>query len=378
MLLVGISPAAYSLARALADPSLGVTAAARGAEWTRDHGGGWLVVWAENQWFGLNAPPVGGAPAVDAIPAPAAPTLPPASPSAPRALAARAAPVVPAHLPPPTPIQPFASPPIDGEGQWHPVGRPVGGVPAVHEAFLRPDPVHTSLVVGVARMDLKLLSVRLYSGSTIPGAGPWRDTAPITPSAAGSLVAAFNSGFRMPDAAGGYFSEGRTVVPLRDGAASLVIYRNGTAGVAAWGRDAKMSPDVVGVRQNLQLLVDGGSPVAGLADASTSAWGATLGNKVFVWRSGVGVTADGALVYAAGPGLSVPTLADVLARAGAVRAMELDINTDWVNFTSFSPPSPAGPATAADGKNLLSTMLGQPGRYFSSSWSRDFFTVSAR
>lgn len=195
VLLVGISPAAYSLARALADPSLGVTAAARGAEWTRDHGGGWLVVWAENQWFGLNAPPVGGAPAVDAIPAPAAPTLPPASPSAPRALAARAAPVVPAHLPPPTPIQPFASPPIDGEGQWHPVGRPVGGVPAVHEAFLRPDPVHTSLVVGVARMDLKLLSVRLYSGSTIPGAGPWQDTAPITPSAASSLVGAFTVAF---------------------------------------------------------------------------------------------------------------------------------------------------------------------------------------
>ncbi len=42
---------------------------------------------------------------------------------------------------------------------------------------------------------------------------------------------------------------------------------------------------------------------------------------------GLGVTADGALVYVGGSGLSIVDLANLLARAGAVRAMEMDINT---------------------------------------------------
>ena len=50
------------------------------------------------------------------------------------------------------------------------------------------------------------------------------------------------------------------------------------------------------------------------------------------------MTADGALVYVGGPGLDIADLANILVRAGAVRAMELDINTDWVNFSTYQPP----------------------------------------
>ena len=124
---------------------------------------------------------------------------------------------------------------------------------------------------------------------------------------------------------------------MRKDAASFVIYRNGSANIADWGRDATLTPDVVSVRQNLDLLVDHGKPVPGLNPNDTTRWGYTLGNAVYVWRSGVGITASGALVYAGGPGLNITTLADILARAGAVRAMELDINTDWVNFAAYDP-----------------------------------------
>jgi hypothetical protein len=58
--------------------------------------------------------------------------------------------------------------------------------------------------------------------------------------------------------------------------------------------------------------------------------------------------------------------------------MELDINTDWVNFATFDPGSPIAPATSANGSDLLSTMAGTPARYFEAWWSRDFFTMSAR
>jgi hypothetical protein len=272
---------------------------------------------------------------------------------------------------------PFASPAITGEGEWSPAGRLVDGIPAVYETTLRPDAIHTSYVVGVAWMDTDLLKATLYSGSQIPGGGPFSHTAPISPSASTSLVAAFNAGFLMSNADGGYYTDGRTILPLRTGAASFVVYANGTSTVGKWGRDVTMTPDVVSVRQNLDLLVDGGEPVPGLNSTDTTQWGFTLGNQVYVWRSGLGVTADGALVYVGGRGLNITDLADLLARAGAVRAMELDINTDWVNCATYQPATTTGPATPANGTELLPTMVGTPGRYFESYWARDFITMSS-
>jgi len=356
-----------SLGSALGNPGLGASNGARLAEWAREHGAAPVVNWAESLWYSHHQPPVGGAPRKGAIPPPSA-----------RAITSDATARSAAHLPAPAPIPPLASPAIPGEGIWHQVGRKVDGLSAVYEAFLRPDPIHTSLVVGVAWMDTKLLRATLYSGSTVPGGGPYPNTAPIQPAAARSLVAAFNAGFLMGNANGGYYTDGRVVDPLRQGAASFVIYRDGTATVAQWGRDATLSADVVAVRQNLDLLVDGGRPVPGLNANDTTKWGYTLGNQIYVWRSGVGVTRNGALVYVGGPGLNITTLAGLLARAGAVRAMELDINTDWVNLATYSPSSPTAPADAANGSDLLPDMSGSPARYFEPWWSRDYFTMSAR
>lgn len=362
-----LTPVWWSLGSALTDPGLGTSVSARLAEWFRGHGGASIVTWAENEWYSHHPPPVGGKPAKSAIPI-RSESRPPVPISA----------AAPAHLAVPTPVVPIAAPAINGEGVWQPAGRLVDGIPAVYETYLRPDPVHTSVIVGVAWMDTELLRATLYSGSTIPGGGPWQDTAPVSPSAATSLVAAFNAGFLMSNASGGYYTQGRIVDPLRSGAASFVIYQNGTATVGEWGRDVSMSSSVVAVRQNLDLLVDGGQPVPGLDATDTTRWGYTLGNQVYVWRSGVGVTADGALVYVGGPDLNITDLADLLVRVGAVRGMELDINTDWVNLATYDPTTPVGMATPANGTNLLPGMAGAPNRYFESWWSRDFLTMSAR
>ncbi len=364
MVVVLLGWLTISLVGALTNPADGSSLGARFAEWARGHGGSSIVTWAENEWYSHHPPPVGGAPPKGAIVRPhTAPVV--GSVSVP-------------HMAAPAPMRPFASPAIAGEGQWSPVGRPVDGIPAVYETRLRPDAVHTSEVVGAAWMDTKLLKATLYSGSQIPGGGPYPFTAPIQPGAAGSLVAAFNAGFLMSNANGGYFTNGQTVFPLRNGAASFVIYKNGTATVGQWGRDVAMSPDVASVRQNLDLLVDNGQPVPGLDANDTSQWGNTLGGAVYVWRSGVGVTADGALVYVGGPALNITDLANLLVDAGAVRAMELDINTDWVNFATYAPTPASGPATPSNGTDLLPTMVGTPSRYFETWWARDFFTMSAR
>jgi hypothetical protein len=78
-----------------------------------------------------------------------------------------------------------------------------------------------------------------------------------------------------------------------------------------------------------------------------------------------------------GPGLNITDLADLLARAGAVRAMELDINTDWVNFSSYQPTTATGLAGPTNGTELLPGMTGAPGRYFEPWWARDFITMSS-
>ena len=67
-----------------------------------------------------------------------------------------------------------------------------------------------------------------------------------------------------------------------------------------------------------------------------------------------------------GPFLNITDLANLLVRAGAVRAMELDINTDWVNFATYAPTTPTGLASPANGTDLLppADMAGPPTRYF--------------
>jgi hypothetical protein len=132
-----------------------------------------------------------------------------------------------------------------------------------------------------------------------------------------------------------------------------------------------LTPDVVSVRQNLHLLVDGGAP-ANLG----SSWGATLGGGSNVWRSAVGVDADGNLIYAAGPALDPAGLAQVLVAAGCVRAMELDINPQWVSLSTYVPV-PFAPPDQVQGTPLLAGMNYGPTHWLEPS-SRDFLAVFTR
>ena len=357
---------AISLGGALMNPSLGATPMSRFAEWGRGHGIGFAVTWIEQEWYKLNPPKVGGKPPSGAL-----------KPKVKGGKAAATSSTCPSALPEPTTVVSPAQPAQPGEGQWQAAGRLSASCPSIYVTYVRPDAIHTSYVVGIAWMDPKLLSATLYSGSQIPGGGPFTNTAPISPTAAQTLTSAFNAGFRMGDSQGGYFTDGKTIVPLVNGAASAVIYKDGAMKIGVWGRDYSMGPNVVSVRQNLRLIVDGGAAVPGLNSNDNSQWGATLGGDAYVWRSGIGQTANGALVYVGGPGLSITDLADLLVRAGAVRGMELDINTDWVNYSYYAPPV-GQPASPSNGSELLSTMTGGADRYFASYWARDFFTMSAR
>jgi hypothetical protein len=318
------------------------------AEWGRDHGLGGVVTWIEQVGYAANQPPVGGTPAGGI------PTAAGGVPATGRFLGKPLAPVA-------------GGPALPGEGQWQTVVT-AHGRPAVEVAALRPDGQHTSFVVGVLRMDPKLVRGTLHPGTRDPG-GTWKASFGLTSVEERTVAVAFNGGFRLTDPShNGYFSEGRTVTPLRDDAASLVLRTDGTADVGSWNNEVRMSPTTASVRQNLQMLVDGGQVNPTCATGGTKEWGSTVGQAAYIHRSGFGVTADGTEVYVGGPALSVCTLGRILADAGVVRGMELDINPAWVTGVYFHA-HPTGPP---NGFTLFPAEKTTPQHYLSPS-SRDWY-----
>jgi hypothetical protein len=87
-------------------------------------------------------------------------------------------------------------------------------------------------------------------------------------------------------------------------------------------------------------------------------------------RGGAGVDANGGLVWAGGR-LSPQDLANALVAAGAVRAMQLDINPDWVNFNIYD--------VGADGVAHGNGVFGATGadRYLRPN-GRDFIAILVR
>jgi hypothetical protein len=380
LVLVLIVPA-VSFGRAMF-ASNNLTYTERAAEWARDNHLGGVLNKVENWWYSDHAPKAGGEP--DRV---IATEVPPTT-----ATTAPGKPVTP-HLPVPAAVAvPDGVLPVPNEGQWQAVGPLVGGVQSMYTTQVRPDSVHTSLLSGLAWMDPKLLRFDLHPGTTEPG-GKWPEPSEVPMDQRLDLVAAFNSAFRLHDSRGGFYLNGQTKGELRDGAASFVIYKDGSATVGQWGRDVTMTPDVVAVRQNLDLIIDNGggapnlagtpaaaaapgAPAPGLDDNSNGAWGATLGNKVLVWRSGVCVTATGAVVYGYGDGLGALSLAELMMRAGCVRAMELDINKSWTTFNTYAATAFGDPGSV-HGTKLLPDQSKGADRYLSTD-ARDFIAVLAR
>lgn len=270
----------------------------------------------------------------------------------------------------PVNITPLVSPSSPGEGVWNPIGQGSPQGHGVFETFLRPTP--TSSPIALAWIDQSAVRTVLYAGTSQPS-GNWPPQGYITQLDLSNLVAAFNSGFQLNVSGGGWYENGSYASPLIAGKASLVFYKNGTLNIGAWGSDITLDPSVVAVRQNLDLLVEGDHVTAQASIDPLVTWGYSLGQRLFTWRSGIGIDSNGNLLWAGGPGLSPQLLGEILLRAGAIRAMELDINPDWVSFTTFNP-SVGGPPT---GTNLLATMYFPPDHYLMPFW-RDFIAVVLR
>ena len=347
-------PAFFSYIGALTAAS-NATVGIRTVEWLRDNGARGLVNRVESIYYSLNAPAKGG-PALHALP--------------------RQAGIVPgghvsrrAYYRPPR-IRPIIHPALRGEGVWRAPYLGGGAHPPVLVTSFRSDPAYPQMIAGVAWIDHNLTTTWLYPGRLEPAVPlPSRGPMEVPLRLRTRLVATFNSGFKLQDSGGGFAEGGHTYAPMKAGLATLIRYRGGRIDIVPWAGGPDVGPNIIYARQNLPPIVDHGRANPNLSDGPE--WGATLGNAIRVWRSGVGVDRHGNLIYAAANDQTVGSLAAILIHAGAVRAMELDINTYWTSFISYRYPGARDPA------NLLANMDRPPTRYLTPD-DRDFFAVYLR
>lgn len=261
-------------------------------------------------------------------------------------------------------------PKVSGEGIWH--DRPLNLFPGqmvMAYTFVRPDPARPFAYVTLAEMDIGKVELGVVAGTKQPG-GPIGNPGPgMIPSEilnSGNLVAAFDGGFQYRDGEYGMVVGDKTYVPLKPDVGTLVGYKNGTIKIVNYtGQD--LGPDIAFIRQNCPILVENGQVFA-LNEKNKKLWGRTFNADIFTWRSGIGITKNGNLIYAVGNNLGPESLATALKMAGAENAIQLDINPFWVRFNIFEPKQGGGYTTTTLTKDLKNGSNG-----FLDGYQKDFF-----
>jgi hypothetical protein len=349
--VVALIPVFISFASSVSGPS-NSTFGIRAVEWLRGHGAAGIVSKVESAYYSLTAPSKGG-PTLRALPK----------------VGAGGAAVVAAAYRPPS-VAPLIHPALPGEGVWHAARRSLEANPPILVTTLRNQTEYPRVIAGLAWIDGKRTTLKLVPGRQEPAVEELpRGSMQIPTAGRANLLATFNSAFKLSDSGGGFALNGRTYATMHDGQGALVGYADGHSDVIEWNYGSRAPSYVAFARQNLPLIVNHGRTNPNLNNGIE--WGATLGNAILVWRSGIGVDSHGNLIYAAGDNQTVGSLAATLVHAGAVRAMELDINSYWVSFIDYGQPGAHSPS------NLLPDMTRSAYRYLEPD-DRDFFAIYSR
>ncbi len=263
-------------------------------------------------------------------------------------------------------------PALPNEGKWQPI--PEKAFPnetVLAQTFIRPDPTRPYAIVSLVYMDMQKLGLGAVAGTYYPGGehkvyGP--GIVPPSVQKANTLLAVFNGGFQEKDGHYGMIVGSTTYVPLRAGLATLVMKQDGSFSMIDY-QNQPIDPSVVSIRQNGVFLIRNGS-ITPFVENSLDTWGRTTTNSFYTWRSGIGITNNGNLVYAVGNSLIPKTLAIALQKAGAINAMQLDINPFWVRYILYT--------SLGNGKYSyvpLTNQLQNGGYQYLHGYNKDFFYI---
>ena len=190
------------------------------------------------------------------------------------------------------------------------------------------------------------------------------------------IVAVFNGGFKQSAHAGGAVVDGVVMIPLVPGDMTIALDRAGHWEMGVWGARNFPTPGFhpIAYRQNLTPLVLHSAPSAQAHSSSASVWGSPLNNNALTARTGLGVDARGNLLYVATmTGVLPIQLAQALVAAGAVEAMQLDINPFWP--IAGAPVRPVH--NAAGVFNVQVPNQQHSPTIYETGWERDFFVALA-
>jgi TolB protein len=310
--------------------------------------------------------PVVVAPSPSPVPSP---TVPPLALATVAPLAAQGVVLAPSATPTPAPT-PTPSPTATAVGQ-----RLAEGI--IRRAPLRPDPQRPYADVEVIEIDPTLLQVKMIPGTAEPQSTTGLVGTGVIPSADWpTLVASFNGGFAAMHGKYGMMVDRKVYLPAREGIATIAVYEDGSLRMGTWGKDLTLTPDMVSYRQNCLPLVVNGTVTA--ETSKLALWGLSVADTVYLYRSGLGITAEGRLIYVAGKPLSAYTLAQALRAAGAQYAMQLDVDEYHVVFLTYDvQPGKGGAPPTVSGRKLRENMRGYDG-FFLRPFVLDFFYLTRR
>ena len=306
----------------------------------------------------------------------------------------------------------YVTPHLQGEGVWECRGMPTSseGSPVVYRTSYRPSARYPNAVVHMLLFDMRRLAMRLYVGSTEPGAP--KGASMVEPETRPELVAITNALWKQKHSgeAGNIF-RGDVLKKLFPGMATLAVYKDGSVDVLEWNEGIPTSL-ISDARQLKHLIVKDGKVVDSIvkggqrADseiglgyllsedesaAYQSYWGYgyyggyggggqpthTSGDEWFIaTRSAFGIRKDGNLVFAIGHHISTKDLAKALVLAGCERAMHGDANPHNVLGNLYYNPGNGDVSKRAklspDQKNDTLN------RYVDRSYTSDFFAFFTR
>ncbi|EYF03685.1 hypothetical protein [Chondromyces apiculatus] len=235
---------------------------------------------------------------------------------------------------PPAPLDPWVTPPLEGEGQWRQQGgdeflRKLPGLPpAFVTTFIRPDRSRKVVRVFVALWDPRQVELHMMSGTVEPKgatgeAGP--GLIPRTPEVMKRVVAGSNAGFQALHGEFGMMADGVVYLPPKPFAATVAVRRDGTTAFGTWPENPQIPPWMMSYRQNMTVMVQDQK----FNPYQRTWWGGTppgWEDKTHTVRTGICLTKEDFVAYFYGADLSPEALSQAMIQVRCSYGIALDMN----------------------------------------------------
>jgi hypothetical protein len=235
---------------------------------------------------------------------------------------------------PPPPLEAWVTPPLPGEGQWHPLDKDAfvrtneGLPPAFFTTFIRTDRERKATRTYVALWDPRQIELHMMAGTVEPKgatgeAGP--GLIPRTPEVLRRVVAASNAGFQALHGEFGMMADGVVYLPPKPYAATVAVLRDGSTGFGTWPADTSIPEQILSYRQNMTVMVQDEK----FNPFNRTWWGGTppgWEDKTHTVRTGICETKERFVAYFYGADLSPEALAQAMIQTRCAFGIALDMN----------------------------------------------------